>query len=165
MENVAITNNGNQFSNLVASRQALIKVARSTGELISNYATNLCGVFNLVDVQGNVVKPWYELKGKERQGLKLERDEFVKGMTEAGYGKGTIDVYWQRIKEASGYVTSGNRVKGSETTDQKTVADLKTILNRIFKAEELGEECNASEYKGDLMEIFASLGGDLDTVG
>jgi hypothetical protein len=101
----------------------------------------------------------------ERLGLKLVRDEFVKGMTEAGYGKVTIDVYWQRVKEASGYVTSGNRVKGSETTDQKTMADLKTILNRIFKAEESGEDCASSEFKGDLMGIFEALGGDLDTIG
>ena len=81
------------------------------------------------------------------------------------FGKGTIDVYWQRVKEASGYVTAGNRVKGSETTDQKTLADLKTIINRIFKAEEEGESCTASDFKGTLMEVYESLGGDVDNLG
>lgn len=165
MENVVINTNGNAYSNLVASRQALIKVAKSTGELIGNYATNLCSTFNLVSATGELIKPWYELKGKDRQGLKLERDEFVKGMTEAGYGRGTIDVYWQRVKEASGYQTTGNRVSANLSTDDKTIADLKTIINRIFKSEESGEDCKASEYKGDLMEIFEVLGGNLDNLG
>jgi hypothetical protein len=164
-QNEVLSINGNAYSNLVASRQALIKVAKSTGDLIGNYATNLCSTFNVVDAEGNLIKSWFELKGKDRQGLKLERDEFVKGMTEAGYGKGTIDVYWQRVKEASGYETTGNRVTANETTDQKNAKDLKTVINRIFKAEEAGEECLSSEVKGILMTAFEKLGGDVDTLG
>jgi hypothetical protein len=163
-QNVVITN-GNAYSNLVQSRNALIKVAKSTGELIGNYASNLNTTFNVVSATGELIKPWYELKGKDRQGLKLERDEFVKGMTEAGYSRGTIDVYWQRVKEASGYQTTGNRVTANETTDQKNAKDLKTIINRIFKAEESGEDCYSSEVKGLLMTAFEKLGGDVDTLG
>jgi hypothetical protein len=163
-QNVVITN-GNVYSNLVASRQALIKVASSTGEKIKAYADNLNATFNVVSATGELIKPWYELKGKDRQGLKLERDEFVKGMTEAGYSRGTIDVYWQRVKEASGYQTTGNRVSANLSTDDKTQADLKTIINRIFKAEEAGEDCKASEFKGDLMSIFEALGGNVDNLG
>jgi hypothetical protein len=165
MENVVINSNGDTYSNLVQSRKALIKVAKSTGELIGNYAQNLCATFNVVNVSGELIKPWYELKGKDRQGLKLERDEFVKGMIEAGYSRGTIDVYWQRVKEASGYQTTGNRVTANLSTDDKTQSELKTILNRIFKAEEAGEDCKASEFKGELMDIFQALGGDVDNLG
>jgi hypothetical protein len=164
-QNVVISNNGNAYSKLVSSRQALIKVAKSTGELIGNYAGDLCATFNVVSATGELIKPWYELKGKDRQGLKLERDEFVKGMTEAGYSRGTIDVYWQRVKEASGYQTTGNRVTANLSTDDKTQADLKTILNRIFKAEEAGEDCKASEIKGILMNAFEHVGGNVDNLG
>jgi hypothetical protein len=114
---------------------------------------------------GAALTPWYELKGKDAKGIKAERVEFVAAMTEAGFNDGTVKVYWQRVKEASGYVTAGNRVKGASDTDGKTVAELKTIINRIFKAEESGEDCKASDVKGLLMEAFEALGGDVDTLG
>jgi len=86
-------------------------------------------------------------------------------MTTTGYSEGTINVNWQRVKEASGYVTAGNRVKGSTDTDSNTEAEPKTMINRIFKAEETGEECKASEIKGLLMDAYAKLGGDIDALG
>jgi hypothetical protein len=154
-------------SGIVASaRRNLVKAAKGTGEVIQGYADALCMAFNVRALEtGTTVTPWYELKGKDKKGVKAERDLFVTDMTEAGFGKGTIDVYWQRVKEASGYVTAGNRVKGATDTDGKTVAELKTIINRIFKAEEAGEDCKASEFKGALMEVFEALGGEVDTLG
>ncbi len=163
MENVVINTGGDQYSKVVEARHKLVKVARSTGEVIKGYADAL-GFFDQVAENGTLTK-WYDLKGKAKQGIKAERTAFVAEMTEAGYGKGTIDVYWQRIKEASGYETAGNRVKGSLSTDDRNMTDLKTILNRIFKAEESGEDCASSEFKGELMNIFEALGGDLDTIG
>ena len=100
-------------------------------------------------------------QGALKKGVNAEREAFVAAMTVEGFGKGTIDVYWQRVKEASGYITAGNRVKGSTSVDDKTKADLQTIINRIFKAEEDGVSCVSSEHKGALMEVFADLGGDL----
>jgi hypothetical protein len=154
-------------SGIVASaRRNLVKAAKGTGEVIQGYADALCMTFNVRALEtGALVTPWFELKGKDKKGVKAERDLFVTDMTEAGFGKGTIDVYWQRVKEASGYVTAGNRVKGATDTDGKTVAELKTIINRIFKAEEAGEDCKASEFKGALMEVFEALGGEVDTLG
>lgn len=154
-------------SGIVASaRRNLVKAAKGTGEVIQGYADALCMAFNVRALDtGALVTPWFELKGKDKKGVKAERDLFVTDMTEAGFGKGTIDVYWQRVKEASGYVTAGNRVKGATDTDGKTVAELKTIINRIFKAEEAGEDCKASEFKGALMEVFEALGGEVDTLG
>jgi hypothetical protein len=154
-------------SGIVASaRRNLVKAAKGTGEVIQGYADALCMTFNVRALEtGTTVTPWFELKGKDKKGVKAERDLFVTDMTEAGFGKGTIDVYWQRVKEASGYVTAGNRVKGASDTDGKTLAELKTIINRIFKAEESGEDCKSSEHKGALMDIFEALGGEVDTLG
>jgi hypothetical protein len=154
-------------SGIVASaRRNLVKAAKGTGEVIQGYADALCMTFNVRALEtGAPITPWYELKGKDKKGIKAERDLFVADMTEVGFGKGTVDVYWQRVKEASGYVTAGNRVKGATDTDSKTVADLKTLINRIFKAEETGEDCKASEHKGALMDIFEALGGEVDTLG
>jgi hypothetical protein len=163
MENVVINSGGEQYSKVVQARKNLVKVAKSTGDFIQGYADAL-GFFDLSDTNGNITK-WYDLKGKAKQGIKMERDAFKADMTEAGYSTGTIDVYWQRVKEASGYQTTGNRVSANLSTDDKTQADLKTIINRIFKAEELGEDCKASEFKGDLMSIFEALGGNVDNLG
>lgn len=165
MENQVITPVAQAVQNLTKTREALISTAKSTGAVIANYAKALDQAFDLVDNEGNVTTKWFDLKGKLKAGIKAERALFVAGMEASGFGKGTIDVYWQRVKEASGYVTAGNRVKGSETTDQKTLADLKTIINRIFKAEEEGESCTASDFKGTLMEVYESLGGDVDNLG
>lgn len=151
---------------LDSARNGLIKTAVRTGEVIKTYAKTLCTAFNITSATtGTVTTPWFDLKGKDARPVKEERARFVEGMTAVGYTKSTIDVYWQRIKEASGYVTAGNRVKGSESTDDKTMSDLKTILNRIFKAEEGGEEPKASEYKAVLMDVYSALGGDIDKLG
>jgi hypothetical protein len=165
MENVTVVSPSVAVANLTESRTQLVKGLGKIGELIKGYSVALCQAFNLTDNNGDITTPWYELKGKLKAGISGERANFVKDMTEAGYAKGTIDVNWQRVKEASGYVTAGNRVKGATDTDSKTVAELKTMINRIFKAEESGEDCKASEYKGQLMDIFSFLGGDVDNLG
>jgi len=141
---------------LTAARASVVGVAGKTGEVIQAYADAMTLAFGTA---------WYELKGAAAKGVKGERALFKTDMETAGFEKGTINVYWQRVKEAAGHVTTGNRVSGSETTDQKTLADLKTIINRIFKAEESGEECDASEQKGALMEVYAAMGGDVDNLG
>ena len=120
---------------------------------------------------GNTITPWYELKGKDKKGIKERRASFVQRMVNRGYAKpdgkpsATVDVYWQRVKEASGYVTSGNRVTGGTDVDSKTLAELKTMINRILKSEEDGKECTASMFKGQLMEVFEGMGGDVDNLG
>jgi hypothetical protein len=154
-------------SGIVAgARRNLVKAAKGTGEVIQGYADALCMAYNVRALDtGAALTPWYELRGKDAKGIKAERALFVTDMTEANFKDGTIKVYWQRVKEASGYVTAGNRVKGASDTDGKTMAELKTIINRIFKAEESGEDCKASDVKGMLMEAFEALGGDVDTLG
>jgi hypothetical protein len=164
MENLVINKGGDEFSQVVTARQALVGGLKNTGKFIKNYAEALEMAFNVTDTNGKVTK-WYDLKGKQKAGLKAEREAFKVEVLEAGYGKGSVDVYWQRVKEASGYITTGNRVTGSETTDSKNKADLMTIINRIFKAEESGEECESLEHKRTLMEVYESLGGDMEKLG
>jgi hypothetical protein len=165
-ENTVITTTAIDSGIVAAARRNLVKAAKGTGEVIQGYADALCLAFNVRALEtGAPITPWYELKGKDKKGVKAERELFVADMTEAGFNDGTVKVYWQRVKEASGYVTAGNRVKGASDTDGKTLAELRTIINRIFKAEESGEDCKASEHKGTLMEVFEALGGEVDTLG
>ena len=147
-------------------RTDLVKSAKKTGQVLSAYANGLCSAFDLVDNEGNVTSKWYELKGKLKAGVNDERKLFVQAFKDEGFGEATINVYWQRVKEASGYVTAGNKVSGgAQDVDAKTLADLKTLINRIFKAEEAGTECKASEVKGELMTAYAILGGNIDELG
>ena len=164
MENIVINTGGDEFSQVVSARHALVGGLKNTGKFIKGYAEALELAFNVTNDDGSVTK-WFDLKGKAKQGIKAEREAFKAEVLEAGYNKGTVDVYWQRTKEASGYQTTGNRVSGNETTDQKNMSDLKTIINRIFKAEESGEECESLEFKRELMDIYESLGGDMDKLG
>jgi hypothetical protein len=150
---------------LEQARHELVKGISKTGDLINNYSMGLSAGFNLVAENGELIKKWFDLRGKEAKGIKAERAQFVTEMKETGYEQGTIDVYWQRVKVASGYQTTGMRAKGASSTDEKTLTELKTIINRIFKSEEAGEECKASDYKGELMEIFEGLGGNVDSLG
>lgn len=147
-------------------RTDLVKSAKKTGQVLKAYAGGLCSAFDLVDNEGNVTSKWFELKGKLKAGINDERKLFVEAFKAEGFGEATINVYWQRVKEASGYETAGNKVSGgAQDVDAKTLAELKTLINRIFKAEEAGTECKASEIKGELMTAYAILGGDIDQLG
>ena len=149
---------------LANARHGLVKGAKSTGEVIKGYANAMCTAFNIVGPSGTITTPWYDLKGKDKAGVKSERDAFVAEMIGAGFDKPTIDVYWGRVKVASGYQPKG-KVSGGNDTDSLTLKELKTMINRIFKAEEKGEDCKASDIKGSLMECFEAMGGEVDTLG
>ena len=152
---------------LSVARNALVSEARKTGEVIGNYAKGLETTFNLVDNEGNVTSMWYELKGKLKAGVNAERKLFVEAFESAGFEKGTIDVYWQRVKKASGYAPNGTKVSGSTDIDAKTLSELATIINRIFKYEEDEgvEDCKASKAKRDLINAYEKLGGNPDKLG
>jgi hypothetical protein len=148
--------------NLVETRAALVNGIGKVGELISSYALALDQGFDLVDNEGNITTKWFDITGVLRKGIKSERAAFKADMENAGYSEGTINVYWQRVKEASGYVTAGNRVKGSTDIDAKTLAELTTMLNRIFNDE---TESKSQDVKGLLMQAFEVLGGDTGKLG
>ena len=146
---------------LAQSRQSLIDGIGKIGDLISMYSVDLSRQFDAVDNEGNITTKWFALSGKLAKGVKAERALFKADMIEAGYSVATVDVYWQRVKEASGYVTAGNSVKGQDTIDSKTFAELKTILNRILGAESDDEGCEKSQNaKASLLMAFEIMGGD-----
>jgi len=155
---------------LFTARSALFDGVSKTGDLIQGYATVLCEVFDRKDTEGNTIEKWFNLVGADKKGIKAERALFVTAMMARGHVKAdgkptaTVDTYWMRVKEASGYVPKG-RVTGGTDVDSKTLAELKTMINRILKSEEDGKDCNASMFKGNLMEVFEGMGGDVDNLG
>ena len=160
-----VTSASGALVTLNSARAGVVKVAGKTGEVLQVYAAALCSAFDLVDSTGKVTSKWFELKGKLKAGVTAERAAFTLAMKEAGHEK-NVHVYWQRVKEMSGYVTAGAAAKASQSVDDKTVAELKTILNRIFKAESESVECDkSSEAKGLLIEAFEMLGGDVESIG
>jgi hypothetical protein len=46
-----------------------------------------------------------------------------------------------------------------------SVAELKTMINRILKAEEDDVDCSASSFKRDLINVFEGMGGDTSKLG
>ena len=146
---------------LSQSRQSLVDGIGKIGELIQNYGIDLARQFDLKDSEGQVTTKWFALTGKLAKGVKAERALFKAEMVQAGYSVPTVDVYWQRVKESDGYVTAGNSVKGQDTIDSKTFAELKTILNRILGAESDDEGCEKSQNaKASLLMAFEIMGGD-----
>ena len=145
---------------LDTTRTNVVNVAGKTGEVIGAYGSAMCQAFNIVDSLGNVVKPWYDLKGKLAKGVKEERAKFVTAMESKGFETGTIDVYWGRVKDASGRVKTNNRVSGGTSVDELNIRDLKTMLNRIDNAET--ENAPLSNKVVDLLIAAADLMG-IDT--
>jgi len=145
------------------ARSAIVKNGIKTGELIQNYANAMDNAFDMTLANGEVVK-WFNLTGKQKSGVKAEYDKFVSALESGGLG-GNKYVYWQRVKEASGYVTTGNKVKGSGSVDEKNLADLRTIINRIVEAKNGGVECKSADLIEDFRFCFTQLGGDLTAKG
>lgn len=154
------------LAEVAVARESLFEGFGKIGTVITAYATALCHAFDSVDADtGERVTPWYELVGALKKPVTEERARFVAGLEALGYKKGTIDVNWQRVKEASGYVTAGNRAKGSKSVDERNLAELKTIINRILSAEESGSDTEWSDVKGELIDVFEQMGGEVDALG
>jgi hypothetical protein len=152
------------------AESALVEGVSKTGELIQRYAMALCEVFDVRAENGQLVSKWYELRGKDAKGIKARRASFVQKMIARGHTNGfdkdgnpkasaTVDTYWARVKAASGYVPNG-KVTGSTDVDTKTATELKTMINRILKSEENGEECHASTILESLKSAYFVLTGE-----
>lgn len=139
---------------LVANREALVSTARSTGDTIQAYADSMTVAFG---------GQWWTAKGTIGKAVKIERGYFKEAMLNGGFGVTTIDVYWGRVKVAAGYVTAGNKAKGTATLDSKTLAELKTILNRIMDTDpdEEGAELS-NQAKASLIDALETLGGSME---
>ena len=139
---------------LNVNRQALVSTARSTGDTIQGYADSMTTAFG---------GQWWVSKGTIGKAVKVERGEFKASMTASGFEVTTIDVYWGRVKVAAGYVTAGNKAKGNATLDSKTLAELKTILNRIMDSDPDEEGAELSNLaKASLIDALETLGGSME---
>ena len=139
---------------LDAARVGLVSSARSTGDTIQAYADGMTVAFG---------GQWWTAKGSLGKAVKIERAEFKAAMLASGFEVTTIDVYWQRVKVAAGYITAGNKAKGNATLDSKTLAELKTILNRIMDTDpdEEGAELS-NQAKASLIDALETLGGSME---
>jgi len=135
---------------LDAARNAVGEAISKTGEVIANYANALTSVFGA---------NWFELKGKDAKGIRAERAKFVQIMIDRDVAEGSIDKYWQRVKEAAGYQTAGNKVTVAATPDDKIKGYLRSAINLILTCEDEGVDIDASDFKAELMEVFYGLGG------
>jgi hypothetical protein len=154
--------------NLTKAREGYVKGIKKTGDVLRTYSDAMCQAFNLTDADGNVTTPWYDLKGKLAKGIQDERKAFVTDLESGGFTKATAYVYWGRVAEASGKMKSVTKVSGgSVDIDAKTLAELTTIINRIFKHEETEgvDDSKASQAKRHLMDAYSMLGGDVMSLG
>lgn len=161
---VATQSIGDTLSKLVGARREFIKSIKSGDKSLGAYAAWMCSTFNVCDEQGNIIKPWYTLSGKAAAGVKAEFKSFAEDLQAEGYAPGVEYTYWARVKDASGRTKSGLNVQGDPTDILvKTLAELKTMLNRINKAR--GDNTESSERVieayDDLCVAYATLGGDI----
>jgi hypothetical protein len=171
-----ITVQGFDQSILDITRGALVDGVTSTGDLLSNYAKAMEQSFNRLDINGNIIALWFDLRGKDAKGVKGERAKFVQAMmdrspkfiketkvnadgTVVRVPTATVDTYWARVKAESGYVANG-KVSGTSDVDAKTAAELKTMINRILDAEEDGKDVHASTILESLKSAYFVLVGE-----
>ena len=145
------------------ARNAIVKNGVKTGELIQDYSLSMDNAFDVTLANGELIK-WFVLTGKDKAGVKAEYKKFESALEEAGLQSNKY-VYWQRVKEASGYQTTGNRVAGSLSVDDKNKKDFQTIINRIVADMAGGGESKSSEILEDIRYCFTFLGGDLTAKG
>ena len=148
---------------LGTAREGYIGSIKGEGLKLREYANAMNAAFSVLDANGKVVKPWYELKGKAASGVKAEFNAFSAALKAAGYADGVEYTYWGRVKDASGRVKPGNRVQASETDDLALSRDdIKRVLNRTNKLRQAGGHAfeRLEEVYEELQNIYATLGGD-----
>lgn len=149
-----------KYNALVAARGECASGLRDSESLINTYARAIS------EVAG---EGWVYLVGKESAMVREERKMFDRAMgmvegTENKALKAKCNTYWSRIREAAGY-TKTDSASSTSTVDQKTLAELKTMLNRIFEGE-VNDACpESSDVKHYLIDAFTAMGGDMSKIG
>ena len=112
---------------------------------------------------------WVYLVGAEAKDVKAERALFNLAMglisgVENKPLRAKCNTYWSRIRVEAGYVKAGSDT--TATIDAKTLAELRTMLNRIVDVVCETESCPlASIAKASLIDAFTKMGGDEKTLG
>jgi len=141
-----------QYGELDQARNAYIEGLAKTGQVLAKYATAMNNTFGF---------GWWDSKGDIKKLVKLEHDRFVSaGETRLGWTRSQIDLYWSRVKDASGRPKKVGKVSGGNSVDDLNIRDIKTILNRILGADE--DSAPLSFKAKDLLLEVADLIG-IDT--
>lgn len=149
-----------RYNELVMARDQCATGFRNGDGLIITYARAISAVCG---------EGWVYLVGADSKTVRAERALFNLAMglitgVENKPLRAKCNTYWSRIREAAGYVKTDS-ASGGLTVDQKTLAELKTMLNRIFEGE-VNDACpDSSGVKAYLIDAFTSMGGDMSKIG
>jgi hypothetical protein len=150
--------------------------ASSTGDVIDEFATELCKQFNKDGIA------WYDLKGKHSKPVNEYRTKFVETFEKPmkldkktnklvrKFSDAVINSYWGRVKVASGKVVQAKVVGDIINVRKLTLDDLMTAIRRVEKAE--GDANNkyidfalVSDELDLMKDMFVRLGGNIDEKG
>jgi hypothetical protein len=150
--------------------------ASSTGDVIDEFAIELCVQFNKDGIA------WYDLKGKHSKPVNEYRTKFVETFEKPmkidkktnklvrKFSDAVINSYWGRVKVASGKVVQAKVVGDIINVRKLTLDDLMTAIRRVEKAE--GDANNkyidfalVSDELDLMKDMFVRLGGNIDDKG
>ena len=150
--------------------------ASSTGDVIDEFATELCKQFNKDGIA------WYDLKGKHSKPVNEYRTKFVETFEKPmkidkktnklvrKFSDAVINSYWGRVKIASGKVVQAKVMNDIINVRKLTLDDLITAIRRVEKAE--GDANNkyidfalVSDELDLMKDMFVRLGGNIDDKG
>jgi len=150
--------------------------ASSTGDVIDEFAIELCKQFNKDGIA------WYDLKGKHSKPVNEYRTKFVETFEKPmkldkktnklvrKFSDAVINSYWGRVKVASGKVVQAKVVGDIINVRKLTLDDLMTAIRRVEKAE--GDANNkyidfalVSDELDLMKDMFVRLGGNIDDKG
>jgi len=150
--------------------------ASSTGDVIDEFAVELCKQFNKDGIA------WYDLKGKHSKPVNEYRTKFVETFEKPmkldkktnklvrKFSDAVINSYWGRVKIASGKVVQAKVMNDIINVRKLTLDDLITAIRRVEKAE--GDANNkyidfalVSDELDLMKDMFVRLGGNIDDKG
>jgi len=150
--------------------------ASSTGDVIDEFAIELCKQFNKDGIA------WYDLKGKHSKPVNEYRTKFVETFEKPmkldkktnklvrKFSDAVINSYWGRVKVASGKVVQAKVMNDIINVRKLTLDDLMTAIRRVEKAE--GDANNkyidfalVSDELDLMKDMFVRLGGNIDDKG
>ena len=150
--------------------------ASSTGDVIDEFAIELCKQFNKDGIA------WYDLKGKHSKPVNEYRTKFVETFEKPmkldkktnklvrKFSDAVINSYWGRVKVASGKVVQAKVMNDIINVRKLTIDDLMTAIRRVEKAE--GDANNkyidfalVSDELDLMKDMFVRLGGNIDDKG
>jgi len=133
-------------------RDNLVKITGKTGEIQKAYALQMNATFG---------EGWWDAKGEIKKAVKAEHNKFVADFEAIGKTRANIDQMWSRVKDDAGRVkVSAPKATGGKDVDGKTIAELKTIYNRIADANP-DEAPLSYKVKAQLEDVLDMLGVEI----